>query len=104
MCCPDREATKGWKSARSSRDATPNDRPLAASPPGQHVVQAIPRGIGCTRGNEVEMPLTLYPNVHASGSVPAGWTPTQEALSNTRFEIRRFSNTSVNCSQVDGRR
>ena len=23
------------------------------------------------------MPLNLYPNIHASGSVPAGWTPTQ---------------------------
>jgi hypothetical protein len=22
------------------------------------------------------MPLNLYPNIHASGSVPAGWTPT----------------------------
>lgn len=23
------------------------------------------------------MPLNLYPNIYASGSVPAGWTPTQ---------------------------
>jgi hypothetical protein len=24
------------------------------------------------------MPLTIYPNIHASGSVPAGWTAVRE--------------------------
>ena len=29
------------------------------------------------RGGTLDMPLNVYPNVYASGSVPAGWTPTQ---------------------------
>jgi hypothetical protein len=29
---------------------------------------------------DVDVPLNLYPNIHASGSVPPGWTPTPGAV------------------------
>lgn len=34
------------------------------------------------------MPLNLYPNVYASGSVPSGWAPTQRGT--IKYPVRNY--------------